>query len=266
MTSPSAGSDRRPSRSEPPRAAAAAASAAAALLAWELAARLGAYPAHLFPPPSAVLRALALDARSGELAADLAASGRRWAAGLALGSVLGAAAGLLTGAWRPARLTASPLLHFARAVPFMMLMPLTLLWFGVGEASKIAFAAWGAFFPVWLSTEAAALGVEREYVWAARALGAEGPRLWYEVHRPRCLPGVATGVRLAISTSMFALAAAEMTGSFDGIAYRAFYCYQLFQSEKMLACIVAVGAAGYAADRLFAAAARRLLPWREEEA
>jgi ABC-type nitrate/sulfonate/bicarbonate transport system permease component len=243
----------------------AAASAAALLLAWELAARFGAYPPHLFPPPSAVLHELLAMARSGELATDLAASGRRWAAGLALGSALGAAAGLLTGAWRPARLTASPLLHMTRAVPFMMLMPLALLWFGLGEASKIMVAAWGAFFPVWLSTETAVLGVEREYVWAARTLGAEGPRLWFEVHWRRCLPGVATGLRLAVSTTMFALAAAEMVGSFDGIAYRAFYSYQMFQSEKMMACIVVVAAAGLAADRLFAAAAARLLPWREED-
>jgi NitT/TauT family transport system permease protein/sulfonate transport system permease protein len=265
MMSPSAKCGPSPIRSEPPRALIAAASAAAALLAWELAARFGAYPAHLFPPPTAVLHELALSARSGELLADLTASGRRWAAGLALGSILGAAAGLLTGAWRPARLTASPLLHLVRAVPFMMLMPLALLWFGIGEASKILVTAWGAFFPVWLSTEAAVLGVEKEYVWAARTLGAEGPRLWFEVHWRRCLPGVATGLRLAVATAMFSLAAAEMVGSFDGLAFRAFYSYQMFQSEKMVACIVVVGAAGFTLDYLFAAAARRLLPWREEE-
>lgn len=261
----SAGSDRSPSRSEPPRALAAA-STAAALLVWELAARLGAYPPHLFPPPSAVLREFALIARSGELAADLAASGRRWAAGLALGALFGAAAGLLTGAWRPARLTASPLLHLVRAVPFMMLMPLALLWFGIGEASKIVVTAWGAFFPVWLSTEAAVLAVEKEYVWAARTLGAAGPRLWREVHWRRCLPSVATGLRLAVSTAMFALAAAEMVGSFDGLAFRAYYSYQMFQSEKMMAYIVVVGVVGFAADRLFTACAQRLLPWREEDA
>jgi NitT/TauT family transport system permease protein/sulfonate transport system permease protein len=62
---------------------------------------------------------------------------------------------------------------------------------------------------------------------------------------------------------MFALAAAEMVGSFDGIAYRAFYCYQLFQSEKMMACIILVGIVGFGADRLFVLTARRLLPWRE---
>ncbi len=263
MPSRFAANDLRPSPFEPTRALISLGATAAALLLWEAAARSGVYPPHLFPPPSAVLRALVLDARSGELASDLAASGRRWSAGLALGSLSGAAAGLLTGAWRPARLAASPPLHFLRVVPFMMLMPLTLLWFGIGEESKILFAAWGAFFPVWLSMETAVLSVEREYVWAARTLGADGLRLWWEVYVPRSLPGTATGVRLAVSTSMFALAAAEMVGSFDGIAYRAFYCYQLFQSEKMMACIAAVGVCGYAADRIFAAVVRRLLPWQE---
>ncbi len=237
---------------------------ALALLAWEAGSRAGLIPARLLPPPSAICRALAAYALSGELAADAAASARRWALGLALGATLGAATGLVTGAWRAARAAAAPTLHFLRALPFMMLMPLTMLWFGFADAAKILLCAWGAFFPVWLAAQSAVLGVEKEYLWAARTLGAEGPRLWLEVLLPLSLPGLAAGLRTAVSTSMFALAAAEMVGSYDGLAYRAFYSYQLFQSAKMLACIACVGAAGLAADAACAALARRLAPWAEE--
>lgn len=266
MTSPSGASDPSPSRSDATPALAAAASVAAALALWELLARSGVYSPHLFPPPTAVTRELRLMALEGQLAADLAASGSRWACGLALGAAAGALTGLLTGAWRAARLTASPLLHLTRATPFLALLPLFMLWFGLGEASKIALVAWGAFGPVWLSTEAAVLSVEKEYVWAARTLGADGARLWREVHWRLCLPGVVTGLRVAVSTSVFALGAAEMLGAFSGIVYRIFFAYQMFQSARMLAAVVVVGALGLAADRLFVAAARRLLPWRPEDA
>jgi ABC-type nitrate/sulfonate/bicarbonate transport system permease component len=165
-----------------------------------------------------------------------------------------------------ARLGVSPLLHLTRATPFMALLPLSMLWFGLGEASKVALVAWGAFCPVWLSTEAAVLAVEKDLVWAARTLGAEGPRLWREVHWRLCLPGVVTGLRMAVATSTFALGAAEMLGADGGIVYRIFFAYQMFQSARMLAAIVVVGALGLAADRLFVAASRRLLPWRPEPA
>ncbi|MBI3550791.1 MAG: ABC transporter permease [Elusimicrobia bacterium] len=259
-------SGRNRSRSDLRDWAVGAASVAAALCAWELLGRSGVYPPHLFPPPSAVARELKSLAASGDLLRDTVASARRWSLGLALGAALGTLMGLLTGVLLPARRVVSPLMNLTRAIPFIVLLPLAMLWFGLGEASKIAIVAWGVFCPVWLSTESAALAVEKEYVWAARTLGAEGWRLWREVHWPCCLPGVVTGLRLAVSTATFALAAAEMSGAFDGLAYRIFYSYQMFQTERMMAGVVALGALAFAVDRLFVAASRRVLPWREEAA
>ncbi|MFA6093752.1 MAG: ABC transporter permease [Elusimicrobiota bacterium] len=232
---------------------------------WEVLARSGLYPIHLFPPPSRILPALRALAVSGELGMDLRASALRWLAGFALGTLCGAVAGFLTGGVRLLRESAGQVLHLCRTTPFIVLIPLAILWFGLGEIEKIAVVAWGAFFPVWLSTQAGVLGVEREYVWAARCLGARGMRLYWDVHRPRCLPFIVTGARVSISTATFALAAAEMAGAFEGLAYRVFYAHQMFQTERMMAGILVIAFLGLALDRLFLWTIRRLMPWWEEE-
>ncbi|MBI5240623.1 MAG: ABC transporter permease [Elusimicrobia bacterium] len=241
-----------------------AATLAAALLLWEAVARSGLYPPHLFPPPTAAARALKDMARTGQLGADLAASGRRWLLGLLIGNAAGVLLGAATGAARPLRSSVGTLINALRTIPFLILIPIAMLWLGLGEAEKVAITAWGAAFPVWLNTQTGFLGVERQYVWAAQCLGARGARLYWEVHLRRCIPYIVAGVRVSIATATFALAAAELTGAFEGLGFRIFYSYQMFQVERMMAGIMVVALLGLALDRAFMAAVARLLPWQPE--
>lgn len=241
-----------------------AATAVSAVLLWEAVGRSGFYPPHLFPPPSAAARALAGMFGSGELRLDLAASGRRWLLGLLIGNALGVALGLLTGSLRWMRGSVGLLMHFLRTIPFLALAPLAMLWLGLGEAEKVAIVAWGAAFPVWLSVQTGILGVEREYVWAARCLGAGGLRLIREVHLKRCLTHMVPGARVSIATATFALVAAEMSGAFEGLGFRIFYSYQMFQTDRMMADIAVLSAAGFLLDRAFVFSARLLMPWLKE--
>jgi len=238
--------------------------AALALGAWEALGRSGWYPPHLLPPPSAVWRALKDMAGSGMLWLDFKATGRRWVLGLVIGNVAGVAFGLLTGSSRWARGSVGTLLHALRAVPFLIMIPVAMLWLGLGEPEKVAIAAWGAGFPVWLNAQTSLLGVEPEYVWAARSLGARGWRLLWEVHLPRCLPFLLAGLRVSIATTTFALGAAEMSGAFEGLGFRIFYAYQMFQTDKMLADIIVMSVAALILDRLFVYSTRTLMPWQAE--
>lgn len=232
---------------------------------WELLGHSAIYPPHLFPPPSRAAVALMEMARSGELSVDLKASGFRWGWGMLIGTLAGIAAGLSTGRLRAAHDSAGNLMNFLRAVPNVVMIPLAMLWFGFGDKEKVFMVAWGAFFPVWLNTQAGAQRLPREYLWAARSLGVSGIRIFSDVLLPSCLPFIVTGTRIGIATSIFALTAAEMTGAFEGLSYRVFYAYQNFQTDKMMAGILVLGLLSFAIDRLFVLAVHALLPWYSEE-
>ena len=235
-----------------------------ALALWEAVGSSGLYPPHLFPPPSRVFPALAEMARSGQLLGDFKASAFRWGLGFALGTALGLADGLLSGRVRTLRETASQLLHFMRSTPTIVLIPVAILWFGIGELEKVLLVAWGVFFPVWLNAQSGVEGAEEEYVWIAQSLGIRGWRLYTEVFFPRALPFVLAGMRIGISTGTFALAAAEMAGAFEGLVFRVLYSHQMFQTEKMMAGILVVGCLGFTLDRFFYWGVRTITPWREQ--
>ena len=231
------------------------------LALWEGSSHLGLYNAKLFPPPSVVAAALVQMVLSGEWLRDILRSMVRYAAGLAIGGVAGVGLGLLTGRSRVFYAVASPLLNFLRSTPSVALLPLAIVWFGVGDAGKVFVVAWAVTFPIWLNTHAGIREVEPEYLWAAQSLGATGLQLYREVYLPRAIPHILTGMRMAIATAFFALAAAEMIGTFGGIAFRIFYSHQMFRTDKMMVAILTIGMLSYLFDRLFVRVARWRIRW-----
>jgi ABC-type nitrate/sulfonate/bicarbonate transport system permease component len=203
--------------------------------------------------------------KSGEWLRDLGASLSRYGVGFLLGTFLGILLGILTGRIQLLRDSLSPLLNFLRSTPSVALIPLAIVWFGIGEPQKIFVVAWGVTFPLWLNTHAGVSEVEREYVWAARSLGAKGWRIYLEVYLPHALPFIIAGTRMGIATAFFALAAAEMSGAFSGVAFRIFYSYQLFRTDKMMVAILTIGFLGIVSDRVFVHVVRWLLPWWKGE-
>jgi ABC-type nitrate/sulfonate/bicarbonate transport system permease component len=228
---------------------------------WEVAAWNQWYAVELFPPPHRLLTALLEGIISGELFADLKASLIRYLGGLSIGAMVGVATGLLTGRSQFFHDTVGSLLNFCRSTPAIALIPLAIVWLGIGEGSKVFVIAWGATFPVWISTHAGVAEVEREYVWAAQTLGVQRWRMYYEVFLPRALPYIVSGARIAVATGFFALAAAEMAGAYQGVAFRIFQSHSMFRNDKMLVAIIVIGCIGLLSDRVFVAVARRFVPW-----
>lgn len=235
------------------------------LVLWETISRVGFYNPLLFPPPSQIASTFSEMIKSGEWVSDLEASMSRYGAGFALGIVFGIVLGMVTGRVQFLRDSLSPLLNFLRSTPSVALIPLAIVWFGIGEAQKIFVVTWGVTFPLWLNTHAGVSEVEREYVWAAQSLGARPWRLYAEVYLPRALPFIIAGTRMGIATGFFALAAAEMAGAFGGVAFRIFYSYQVFRTDKMMVAILTIGFLGIISDRLFIYFVRWLLPWWKGE-
>jgi len=232
------------------------------LLGWEAIPHVFSWmnPA-LFPPPSRVLQAALPLIESGELAGHITASLTRAAAGFSIALILGITAGILTARIAFLHHLSEPVLHGFRSVPSLAVVPLAVLWFGIGELPKIALIAWGAFFPIWITTFIGVRDTNIVYLRSAAALGAGRLRTLFLVILPAALPFILAGVRQAIAVSLIVLVAAELSGSTRGIAYMMSLGHQLFQVEIMFIGLVLLGTFGFLADRLFVWAARRLFPW-----
>jgi ABC-type nitrate/sulfonate/bicarbonate transport system permease component len=236
------------------------------LAAWEIISRLNIYNRNLFPPPTMILPIFFEMLVSGEWISDVSISLFRYGAGFIIGTMLGIIVGIITGKMSFFRKCLSPVLNFMRSTPSIVLIPLAILWFGIGEVEKITVVVWGATFPVWLNTQAGISEIDKEYIWAAKSLGAKKWRMFYEVYLPSILPFIIAGVRMAIATSFFALAAVEMSGAFGGIAFRIFNSHQMFRTDKMMVAILTMGTIGITFDRFFVWSMKRILPWWRENA
>ncbi len=231
------------------------------LLIWEVAGDLGLSDPRLLPPPSAAIKALWQSALDGELFLDIYYSTARALGGFLIGSVVAVITGTLCARISYVNDILTPVVQILRPIPVIALVPLTIVWFGLGEVSKVFMVAWGVFFPVWVATLLGVSGVDRKYVWAAESLGADRRTLWLHVLIPAALPTIISGLRTSISLAFIVLVAAEMAGAFFGVGYRISAYHLVFETEKMIGYIVVIGMLGFAADRLFAVLVDRIVPW-----
>lgn len=228
---------------------------------WEIAAALHLYNPILLPPPSAALAALARLAADGTLAKDLTASLTRYGIGFAIGCTAGALVGLITSRVQIVADAVEPLFHYFRSIPSVALIPAVIVLFGIGDPGKVAIIVWACFFPTWLNTHLGIREVRVEHIRSARSLGAGPVLLATHVLLPSALPFMLAGVRLAIATGLFALAAGEMVGASAGIAFRIFQSYQLFHTDAMIANTLLIGVIALTADLIVVALTVRLAPW-----
>jgi ABC-type nitrate/sulfonate/bicarbonate transport system permease component len=198
---------------------------------------------------------------SGPLLNDVAWSLRRTLLGLIFGGTLGLVLGTLTGRIAAWNWLLSPVFNGLRALPPVAIVPLVVVWAGLGEPAKVFVTSWAAFFPVWLNTHAGVASVDRTIIWAARSLGARGSRLLFRVMLPAALQQILVGYRLAISSTLICVVVAEMTGAYAGLGYRLNIAYLVFRVDRMLACMAVLAALGIVGDRLFNLCTSRAFPW-----
>ena len=232
------------------------------LLAWEILPRIVPNVNILmFPPPSSVVDALLPLLMSGELVNNIFISLQRAMAGFALAIVLGIAAGLLTARFWTLQHLTDPVLQGFRSIPVIALVPLSLIWFGIGEASKIALITWGAFFPIWIATFIGVRDVHSVYLRSAASLGAGQLQTMIYVILPSALPLILAGLRQALAIALIVLVAAEIAGARGGVAYMVAISHQLFRIDIMFIGLAVLGALGFVLDRLFVFVSRKLFPW-----
>jgi NitT/TauT family transport system permease protein len=241
-----------------------AVSVAVVLGLWEYLSRRAIIPL-LFPSPLSTLRVGLGLAAKGQLQADLMASLGRILAGFALGSILGAAAGVLMGAFRPVRLFFEPYLQFLRFLPALAWIPAVMLWLGTGERAKIVLLAYTTLFIVALNTMVGVTRVPRNQVRAARSFGASRAHLFFLVTIPATVGYTLTGMRLAMGNCFMTVVAAELVASDSGLGYLIFSSRQWMQTELAFVGIFVLGLLGLVADWVFRAASASVL-WRYDGA
>ncbi|WP_205648725.1 ABC transporter permease [Acuticoccus kandeliae] len=229
---------------------------------WELLPRIGTVlNPVLFPPPSKVLATAFPMILSGEIPYNILVSLGRAGTGFAIAACLGVMVGVATARIVVVRELIEPLLHGLRSLPVIALVPVSVLWFGIGEGAKVALVATGAFFPIWINTFIGVRDVHQVYLRSAACLGANRLQTLRFIILPASLPFIIAGMRQGIAVALIVLVAAELAGARAGVAYMMSMGHQLFRVDIMFAGLILLGALGYTCDRLFVALCRRIFPW-----
>jgi len=232
------------------------------ILIWSAAAASGG--SRKLPGPHAVLAAGAELLRSGQLVGAVTSSVQRVVLGLLIGVAAGLVLAMLSGLFRIAEDLVDAPLQILRALPALALVPLVILWFGIGELSKVLLIAWATCFPVYLNTLAGVRSVDRSYEELARSLELGRWTVVRRVVLPGAMPGFLAGLRYSLTLAWLVLVISEQINATTGIGWLMTDARQFFRTDVMVMCLVIYGCLGWLSDRFVRMLERRLLPWRQE--
>jgi NitT/TauT family transport system permease protein len=254
----------RPPRREAPPWLLGAAALLLAVLLWEAGARLGWAPPLFLPAPTAVIAEAGRMARSGELGRHVGASLGRVGAGFALGAVAGTALGLLLGSSRLLWAVANPLIAATYPIPKIALLPLIILWLGIGETPKVVMIALGVFFPVVINAYAGVRGTDALMVKAAKSLGAGPAQIVFKVVLPSALPTILAGYRLGAGIALLLVVSAEMINATTGIGFLILNSGDLMLTGKLMVGLATLSLLGLVSTWILRALEAWLAPWKVE--
>jgi ABC-type nitrate/sulfonate/bicarbonate transport system permease component len=232
------------------------------LLAWELASQSGTVSPLLLPSPSAVFSAFTHVLSSGDLFRHIGASLYRIVIGWCLGTTCGILIGLLIGISGIARSVGIPMVSAIFPIPKIALLPLLILWLGIGEPSKIATIALGVFFPTVISTYTGVDSVPRNLIRMAQSFGLQLGSIIRSIILPAALPAMLAGARISSSVALLLVVSAEMIGANEGIGTFVINAGNLMQTDQLLVGVAMLAVLGLTISAVLGRLERRLLRWR----
>lgn len=232
------------------------------LAAWELASRSGVLPERVLAAPSMILSTMGELIWSGEIGSNVLVSLRRVVIGLAVSLSLGTALALLAGLSRRGEVAVDSPMQMARTLPFLGLVPLFILWFGIGEFTKIALIAFATTFPMYLTLYSGIRGIDAKLVEAARLFGLSYPQLIIHVILPGALPSFLVGLRYSLGVSWLSLVAVEQINATAGLGYLINNARDFMRTDVIVVCLLFYSLLGLATDFLVRAIEHYALAWR----
>jgi len=228
---------------------------------WELAARAGWITAQVLPAPSIVASTAWSLAVSGDLFVHLSVSLLRAVAGFLIGGTAGLALGVLVGFSRLAQALIDRSIQMVRAIPFLAMLPLVIVWFGVGEVAKVFLVALAVLFPIYINTMLGIRQIDPKLMELAKVIGMKWPAVVRRIILPGAMPAILTGVRYALAHAWLALVIAETLATTKGIGFLAMDAREFLQTNVILLTMIIYAIIGVTADALVRSLETRFLSW-----
>lgn len=233
----------------------------AALGLWQLLGSIGWISSRIMPTPVQVVEAGIRLTQSGELGRAISISAWRAAAGFAIGGGIGFLLGLTNGVARLAERLTDTSIQMIRNVPHLALIPLVIIWFGIGEEGKIFLVALGVSFPIYLNTLHGIRSVDPGLIEMGRVYGLRRRELYRKIILPGALPSILVGLRYALGIMWLTLIVAETISAKEGIGYMAMNAREFFQLDVVVLCILLYALLGKLSDLVAKWFERRWLKW-----
>ncbi|MFF1809297.1 ABC transporter permease [Streptomyces sp. NPDC058251] len=232
------------------------------LILWQLLSSTGVLGSDVLASPGTIARVGSDLVADGSLPHAMGVSLQRVAVGLLLGSVVGTGLALVSGLFRIGEDLVDASVQMLRTVPFVGLIPLFIIWFGIGEAPKIAIITLGVSFPLYLNVYAGIRGVDSQLIEAGESLGLSRWGLVRHVVLPGALPGAMTGLRYSLGIAWLALVFAEQINADAGIGFLMVQARDFLRTDVIVVCLIVYAFLGLLADFIVRTLERLLLQWR----
>ncbi|MFF4054480.1 ABC transporter permease [Streptomyces sp. NPDC001668] len=232
------------------------------LALWQLLSSTGVLTADVLASPGRIAQVAGDLVADGSLASAMTTSLQRVAGGLLLGTLIGTGLALVSGLFRVGEDIVDAPVQMLRTVPFVGLIPLFIIWFGIGEAPKIAIITLGVTFPLYLNVYAGIRGVDAQLIEAGESLGLSRWGLVRHVILPGALPGAMTGLRYSLGIAWLALVFAEQVNADSGIGFLMVQARDFLRTDVIVVCLIVYAFLGLLADFIVRSLERLLLQWR----
>ncbi|MEH1873661.1 ABC transporter permease subunit [Nostoc sp.] len=231
------------------------------LLLWEIASRTGLLSSRILPAPSSVVFTAFKLASTGELFRHMGISAARAISGFIIGGGIGFILGLLTGFSRIAEQLLDSSLQMLRTIPNLALIPLVILWFGIGEQARLFLVSIGVFFPIYLNTYHGIRNVDPQLIEMGRVYGLKTSQILWQIVFPGALSSILIGVRFSLGIMWLSLIVAEQIAADSGIGYMAMNAREFMQTDIVVLSIVIYALLGKLANSIAKLLEKKLLSW-----
>jgi len=231
------------------------------LLLWQFLVQFGVIPERILPAPLAVVQAAIRLTLSGQLLADVLVSTQRALLGLIVGGGIGFALGLLNGMFLRSEKLFDTTIQMIRTIPNLALVPLVILWFGIGDEARLFLIALGVFFPIYINTFHGVRQVDSGLIEVGRVYGLSTRQLFWQIIFPGAMPAILLGLRIALGVMWLTLIVAETVAVDSGIGYLAASAREFIRTDVMVFSVVLYALLGKLADTIARLLEQRLLRW-----
>jgi sulfonate transport system permease protein len=233
----------------------------AVVAVWQILSSMGVISTRIMPSPVDVVKAFWATTLSGDLPHDIAVSAARAVAGLIVGGTIGFLLGIMNGVSKLSEQLTDTTLQMLRTIPHLAMIPLVILWFGIGEESKLFLTSLGVLFPVYLNTYHGVRNVDRDLIEMGRVYGMRGFTLFRNVIFPGALPSIFVGLRYALGIMWLTLIVSETIAASSGIGHMANEAREFMMTDIVVLALVIYALLGKLADIAVRFLERTVLSW-----